>query len=108
METKVTITAPNGQNVNFTYQQTKKVELTYKQERQIISFFENSHRFLNDPENIEKSAIISLFRACKDYCIKSNNIFYNGQTKNDEHKQKIRSELINKLDILSVRYYGKI
>ena len=86
----------------------KRVELTDKQERQIISFFEESHNFFNCPNNIDNSAIMALFRACRDYCngLAGNN--FTGTVVSEENRARCRAKLINHLDLLSIRYYYKL
>ena len=87
----------------------KRIELTYKQVEQIISFFENSHISIVGPNNIDNSGIIALFRACRDYCNKISGNYNTGYLKvSDEYKEKCRLELIDKLNMLSIRYYMKL
>ena len=81
----------------------KRIELTEKQERQIISFFENSHFPLVYSDNIDNSCIMALFRACRDYL---GNITFMSPT--EQEIEKYRVELIEKLKIISIRYYMKM
>jgi len=88
----------------------RKVELTWKQQEQIIKFFEESHTLFCDPENISNSAIIALFRVCKNYIVNMAGPYLSGYgaTLSDEQKQIYRNELLEKLDMLSIRYYKRI
>jgi hypothetical protein len=88
----------------------KKVSLTYKQERQIVSFFENSHAPIACPDNIDNSGIIALFRACRDYCKGISGAYGYGRSGKvpSEEREKYRHELLEKLEMLSIRYYMKI
>ena len=84
----------------------RKISLTAKQEMQIISFFENSHEMFICPDNIENSAIIALFRACRDYCTEISGTF--GKRPVDVDREKCRNDLIKRLNELSIRYYYKL
>ena len=83
-----------------------KANLTYKQRQQIISFFENSHAnpFLV-PGDIAGCGVIALFRACRAYCIDRAS---RRPWDNEAHRERCKTELIEKLDKLSIRYYEKI
>ena len=88
----------------------RRIYLTDKQERQIISFFENSHAYLCDPNDISSAAVVTLFRACKRYC---NRLADGGCCSKDKegrakNRQGSIEELIDTLDKLSVRYYERI
>ena len=86
-----------------------KANFTYKQERQIISFFENSHAnpFLV-PGDIAGCAVIALFRACRAYCIdRAANRPWDKEGR-EAHRERCRAELIERLDKLTIRYYEKI
>jgi len=85
----------------------RKVTFTYKQERQIISFFENSHPSIVDPNNIDNSGVMALFRACRDYCrwMSGGNSL---PLPNPEEKAKYRERLLNTLDKLTIRYYERL
>jgi len=86
-----------------------KVNFTYKQEQQIISFFENAHRSIVDPNNIDNAGVIALFRVCRDYCRRTSGGFKMGyEMPSAEEKAEIRAELMNNLDKLSIRYYERI
>ena len=87
----------------------RKIYLTDKQERQIISFFEDSHRTIVYPDNIENSAVIALFRVCRDYCRNMSGCdrFSRG-VPSEEDKRAIRAELMDNLNKLSIRYYERI
>jgi len=88
----------------------KYVELTAKQEKQIISFFENSHVSIVCQNNIDNSGIIALFRACRDYCNKfaGNNPGNLNKIPSEDEREKYSMELIERLKILSIRYYMKL
>ena len=87
----------------------RKVYFTDKQERQIISFFENSHQMMVDPNNIDNSGVIALFRVCRDYCRRTSGGFkMTHEMPSTEEKAAIRAELMNNLDKLSIRYYERI
>ena len=84
----------------------RKVEFTWKQERQIIAFFENCHQFIVDPNNIDNSGVIAVFRALRDYCRKAGGCIGFGKKRpTAEEKAKYRQELIDRLDMLAIRYY---
>ena len=85
----------------------KRVELTGKQERQIISFFEESHNFFICSD-IDNSAIMALFRACRDYCNGLAGCGFTGTVVSEENRVRCRAKLINHLDLLSIRYYYKL
>jgi hypothetical protein len=86
-----------------------KVEFTHKQERQIISFFENSHRTIVNPDNIDNSGVIALFRACQKYCnaVAGNKGLQTGLLVPAEEKAAHRDEFIATLDKLAIRYYER-
>ena len=87
----------------------RKITLTLKQKMQIISFFENSHEYLVCPQHIENSAIIALFRACRDYCNGvGGNLIIPRRKISDDDRKLYRDKLIERLDKLSVRYYEKL
>jgi len=86
----------------------KRIELTYKQGGQILSFFENSHISIVDPNNIDNSGIIALFRACRDYCNKIAGNYSFDRKISDDDREKYRLELIERLKLLSIRYYMRL
>ena len=85
-----------------------KVNLTYKQRMQIVSFFEDSHRSIVYPDNIENSAVIALFRVCRDYCRNMSGCDRFTGAPSEEKKEAIRAEMMDSLNKLSIRYYEKI
>ena len=93
----------------------KIVRLTLKQERQIIDYFERSHMAIEYPDNFENAAIIALFRACKGYCGKVGKLLsehrrpYNDNGKAmEQERARYRDELLQRLDMLAVRYYWRL
>lgn len=83
-----------------------RVRFTEKQQRQIVSFFEKSHRQIAYSDTIENCGIIALFRACRDYC--TNMARCGRGCTPDELRAQYRKELINRLDKLSIRYYERL
>lgn len=83
-----------------------KVRFTEKQQRQIVSFFENSHRQIACSGTIENCGVIALFRACRDYC--TNMARCGRECVPDELRARYRTELINRLDKLAIRYYERL
>lgn len=86
-----------------------RAHFTYKQERQIISIFEDSHRSILYSDNFENAGIVALFRVCRDYCT----AMAGGKTiprvkMTNEQKEQVRSEFIERLNKLSIRYYEQI
>jgi len=87
------------------------VKFDWKQEQQIIRFFEQAHRAIVYPNNIDNSGVMALFRACRDYCNKvSGNYYYHvSQGKvTDEQRQQYKDELLERLNELSIRYYKRM
>ncbi|MDR2585893.1 MAG: hypothetical protein LBC84_06730 [Prevotellaceae bacterium] len=85
------------------------VNFTAKQQDQILGFFEQSHRSIVDPNNIDNSGIIALFRACRDYCNKVGGRYgFGRRTPNAEERAKYKQELLDRLDLLSIRYYAQL
>ncbi len=92
--------------------------LSYKQQRQILAFFTSAHGSIHIPpasEDFQRSGVIALFRACRDYCngVAGNYGYHGngaspiGKGVSPEVKEKYRRELIERLDKLAIRYYER-
>lgn len=91
----------------MTTQETmKKTHFTYKQQRQIINIFEHLHEFTFHSDVDPGAGTMALIRACRDYCDEMSKRHY--ASLRPDHRQRCIERLIERLDILCIRYYGKI
>lgn len=87
-----------------------RIQFTYKQERQIIAIMENMPRCMFPPyeEDMTSAGMMTLIRVCRDYCRDRASRSFVDAKLQAESREKAIDKLINKLNMLSVRYYEKI